>query len=433
MGQTVLLVVKAEFGREPGGNDRFTLFVNPVPGPTEPATGVIKSNSNIGMINRLSLASSGAHSLDELRIGTSFGEVTTVPEDVVYETFDYPEGSVQNLGGGNGFAEYWHVGGFNARQDANFSISAIGLQAPGLRVQGGSFKATATPSASALSGMTRSLASPIGEPGHPLLEFPCASGRHAWRRSQWGMVRVGFGIPAEPQLFIGKVSDGVGKYVMEDRGGANQVVSLAVPAVNETVFMVVKAEFAASGNDRFTLYVNPTPGQPEPASGLVKENSNIGLVSGLTLYSSGAWSMDEIHLGPSFADVTPAKESSVSPLQSWRQTQFGNGANIGNGADNADPDNDGVENLLEYAFAQLPNSPASRALPEWQTEAGSLVLSFTQPAGVTGITYTAEWNESLSSVGWIPVANTATPPAYRFSVPLNQDQSGYLRLRVSSP
>ena len=261
--------------------------------------------------------------------------------------------------------------------------------------------------------MTRSLASPIGEPGtagcflsflaHP--EGMLEQGKEA----NGGWFGLALESPPEPQLFIGKVSDGVGKYVMEDRGEANQVVSLAVPAVNETVFMVVKAQFAASGNDRFTLYVNPTPGQPEPASGLVKENSNIGLVSGLPLLSSGAWSMDGIHLGPSFADVTPAKESSVSPLQSWRQTQFGNGADIGNGADNADPDNDGVENLLEYAFAQLPNSPASRALPEWQTEAGSLaVLSFTQRAGVTGITYTAKWNESLqSSVGWIPVANTS--------------------------
>jgi hypothetical protein len=92
--------------------------------------------------------------------------------------------------------------------------------------------------------------------------------------------------------------------VLEDRGGALQVASTLAPVVDQTVFLVVKAQFAA-GNDQFTLYVNPTPGAPEPATGLVKNNSDIGTVAGVTLYSTGAFSTDEFRLGETFADVTP--------------------------------------------------------------------------------------------------------------------------------
>src|SRR2546429_8251236 len=39
--------------------------------------------------------------------------------------------------------------------------------------------------------------------------------------------------------------------------------------VGETTFLVLKAQFQ-SGNDIFTLYVNPVPGSREPAHGVVK-------------------------------------------------------------------------------------------------------------------------------------------------------------------
>jgi hypothetical protein len=80
--------------------------------------------------------------------------------------------------------------------------------------------------------------------------------------------------------------------------------------VGETALLVLKAEFL-QGNDRFTLYVNPTPGGPEPATGPVVTGVDLGTVSGLAIYSTGAFSIDEIRLGPTFADVTP-----VVPLPS---------------------------------------------------------------------------------------------------------------------
>ncbi len=60
------------------------------------------------------------------------------------------------------------------------------------------------------------------------------------------------------------------------------------------------------GPDRFTLYMNPTPGKPEPTSGVVKDDLNLEFAEGITLYSRGAWSLDEIRLGHTWSDVTPA-------------------------------------------------------------------------------------------------------------------------------
>jgi hypothetical protein len=78
--------------------------------------------------------------------------------------------------------------------------------------------------------------------------------------------------------------------------------------------LVVKAEYATVGNDRFTLYVNPTPGGPEPVTGLVKSDANFGLVQGLTLYSTGAMRIDELRVGETFADVTPVPEPAAMGL-----------------------------------------------------------------------------------------------------------------------
>jgi hypothetical protein len=86
--------------------------------------------------------------------------------------------------------------------------------------------------------------------------------------------------------------------------------------VGQTVFLVVKAEFAA-GNDQFTLYVNPIPGAPEPAAGVVKNNSNVGDVAGLTIYSTGEFSIDEFRLGDTFADVTPIPEPASVVMALW--------------------------------------------------------------------------------------------------------------------
>jgi len=62
------------------------------------------------------------------------------------------------------------------------------------------------------------------------------------------------------------------------------------------------------GPDRFTLYLNPTPGKPEPATGAVKDDLDLEFAEQLFLYSRAAWSVDEIRLGTTWEAVTPARK-----------------------------------------------------------------------------------------------------------------------------
>jgi len=90
----------------------------------------------------------------------------------------------------------------------------------------------------------------------------------------------------------------------------NRTLSGVAPVVGKPALLVVKMEFK-DGHDHFTLYVNPTPGKPEPA-GVLKDDLDLEFAEMLFLYSRAAWSVDEIRLGTTSADVTPAQKSGVT-------------------------------------------------------------------------------------------------------------------------
>jgi hypothetical protein len=124
--------------------------------------------------------------------------------------------------------------------------------------------------------------------------------------------------------------------------------------------------------------------------------------------------------------------TSRSALESWRQSNFGTIANTGPAADNADPEMDGLENLVEFAFALNPNLPDADALPAWQVEDNEFTLNFERPPGVSGVTYIAEYSTSLVPGSWLPAANAVSPPAYAFYAPATT-QRLYVRVRVTAP
>lgn len=111
-------------------------------------------------------------------------------------------------------------------------------------------------------------------------------------------------------LFIGKPGGGaVDQYVIEDFGGANQINSGTPVVVRRTALLVVKLQFDL-GDDVVTLYVDPTPGRPEPGSTAVKQNLDLGTVSGISTQSFGALSaIDEIRIGTEYADVVPSGDN----------------------------------------------------------------------------------------------------------------------------
>ena len=72
-------------------------------------------------------------------------------------------------------------------------------------------------------------------------------------------------------------------------------------------------------------------------------------------------------------------------------------------------------------------------LPQPQKSGGYFVCTFTQPAGVTGVTYNADWRSDLATGNWMPITDTGAGATHIFSVPVGTNTALFIRLRVSSP
>lgn len=123
----------------------------------------------------------------------------------------------------------------------------------------------------------------------------------------------------------------------------------------------------------------------------------------------------------------------ATPVETWRQTYFGSTDNTGDGADLNDFDKDGIPNLLEFAFGLHPKQNSAGMLPQPQRTGSNLVISFTQPTGVSGVTYGAEWSETLAPGSWTAISNSGTLPQHTYSLPNGTKAMLYMRLKVTNP
>jgi hypothetical protein len=123
----------------------------------------------------------------------------------------------------------------------------------------------------------------------------------------------------------------------------------------------------------------------------------------------------------------------LGAISDWRQFYFGSFANSGNGGDLNDYDKDGILNIMEYAFGTDPIQNSSGQLPAANLIGGNFAISFTQPAGVTGITYGAEWSATMLPTDWHPVSDSGLYPQHTFSVPVGSNTGLFMRLVVTSP
>lgn len=226
----------------------------------------------------VSVAAGGAHA-------------TTLAEDDFILSFpSYADG-------GSGFAGPWEPGGFNASA-ARYRTGGDSLCAPALQCcLGSSVSARAQP---VINGMVRDLAVSLGAAPQTVYFSFLLEPRGTLQEGAFnGFFGLTFGNMTE--LFVGKSGGGT-EYVLETRGGGGQVSSGVPVVVGRTALLVVKAELQP-GADVFTLYVNPTPLAEEPDEGALKTDLDVGVVSRIGVYSTGAFAIDEIRIGTSYEDV----------------------------------------------------------------------------------------------------------------------------------
>lgn len=124
--------------------------------------------------------------------------------------------------------------------------------------------------------------------------------------------------------------------------------------------------------------------------------------------------------------------------QSWRQTHFGTVNNSGDAADSADPDGDGVVNLLERAFAGDPRAADASILPRIDYASTPLSVVYRKSTAATDLVFQVE--ESADFSAWsaaagssVIVGETTGLQTIRHTRPVGPDARLFVRVKVSQP
>jgi hypothetical protein len=164
-----------------------------------------------------------------------------------------------------------------------------------------------------------------------------------------------------------------------------------------------------------------------------------GLVA-VTEYSVRAYAINSF--GSTYSSVgtfTTQPGVTRSHQQEWRFANFGAYDSENSGADEADPDGDGLNNLLEYALGLEPNTAG--VLPAFLVLNGAnleYTYSRDMAAKENGINYQIEWSDTLETGSWssetVVEQITSTEAALetvKASVPAGSGGKRFLRLRVN--
>jgi hypothetical protein len=129
----------------------------------------------------------------------------------------------------------------------------------------------------------------------------------------------------------------------------------------------------------------------------------------------------------------------LTRLENWRQTWFQISDNIGNAADTADPDGDGLTNLMEFA---LNTNPTRSGVSTNTVLRNGDNLEFTyqrsDAAVAEGVQFSVEWTDDLGSPTWgnagvneTVLSDDGTVQQVKATIPAGPGLQRFVRLKVA--
>ena len=123
----------------------------------------------------------------------------------------------------------------------------------------------------------------------------------------------------------------------------------------------------------------------------------------------------------------------------WRQQYFGTTANAGNAADGADPDGDGIVNVMERFLGSNPLvADPSSALPTGAMLGTNFSLAYARNLTATDLLFQVQWSPDL--LGWLTnsvtdiiLSTNGNFEAHQGSLPASTSNPLFLRLQVIAP
>ncbi len=235
--------------------------------------------------------------------------------------------------------------------------------------------------------------------------------------------------------------DDVGRYTVLVSNELGSVESVSAQlAINKLYQSITFAALADRGftTDPITLTATSDSGL-DPSFTVV---SGPATISGdeLTLTGTGTVVVRASQAGSAnYLAAEPVDRSFTvtSNAQSWLSNYFTE-AELGDtniSGPTADPDGDGLTNLLEYALGLDPRDTDTTGLPEMSTTATDWVYTYTRPVDRDDITYAVEISSDLS--GWSTtgithelVSSSGGTQTWRATVPLSSGDNVFFRLKI---
>jgi hypothetical protein len=212
---------------------------------------------------------------------------------IAYEPFGYTASStLDTQAGGSGFSGGW------SSSTGTATVASPGLTYSGLATVGNRVTTTVSNTT-----YTRSLLTSLGSVTGTYYFSVILRPDNANNSNGAEFALVG----STASLYLGKPTTG-NNYVLDtvgNGGGGSQSVSSTVATSGTAVLMVLRADLVAGAADSFKLYLNPSLLAEPGSADATKSSYEVGNITGVQFTGNLGFSLDELRVGSTYADVVP--------------------------------------------------------------------------------------------------------------------------------